>query len=74
MKQTKVYMVELGENHEGIMRSALHYTLSGAIATAHQWIGESVFEWKQTKPYGDEIHAWAGGCDYIQISEKEIGA
>ena len=70
---SKVYMVELGENYEGVYRSALHFTLSGAISTAHKWIGESCFDWKQVTPTDSDIHAWGGGCDYIRITEKEIG-
>jgi hypothetical protein len=68
----KVYMAAMGENCEGIGYTSLHYTLDGAVAQAKKWIAESTFEWKSTTPYGSQLRAWAGGCDYIEIKERRI--
>ena len=38
MKNEMIYVVELGENAEGTMRSALHATREGAEAKALSWI------------------------------------
>jgi len=67
-----VYMVAQGENYEGIGFTSLHYTLEGAVEQAKKWISESHFEWKRTEPYGNRLRSWAGGCDYIEITEKKI--
>ena len=67
-----VYMASLGENYEGVRYTSLHYTLDGAVAQAKKWIAESTFEWKRTTPYGSQLRAWAGGCDYIEIKERRI--
>lgn len=67
-----VYMAALGENYEGVGPTSLHYTLEGAVEQAKKWISESTFEWKRTTPYGTQLRAWAGGCDYIEITEKKI--
>ena len=74
MKNETVFTVQLGENHEGIMQTALHATREGAEAKALAWIEASSFEWKETTPYGDFLAMWTGGCDYIQILEQKIEA
>ena len=67
-----IYMASYGENYEGIGYTSLHYTLEGAVKQAKKWIAESTFEWKRTTPYGSQLRAWAGGCDYIEIKERKI--
>ena len=67
-----VYMVAMGEKCEGVGSTQLHHSLEGAIATAHQWMERSYFEWKEVEADRSTIREWEGGCDYIEITEEKI--
>ena len=75
MKNEMIYVVELGENAEGAMRSALHATREGAEAKALSWIAaDRHIEWREVAPFkgGGILAKWEGGCDWIIIYEKKI--
>ena len=67
-----IYMVQLGENSEGVYDTALHATREGAEAKARAWMEASSFEWEEVTPYGGRLAMWCGGCDYIQIFTQKI--
>jgi hypothetical protein len=64
----KVYLVEIGEKHEG--RSVIGVTLSFEEANN---IAEKEFDswhWKNKEKL--DSTSWVGGCDYISITEWEV--
>lgn len=67
-----VYMVAMGENCEGAGYQKLHYTLDGAVETAKEWMERSTFKWERQDPLSRQIRSWAGGCDWIEITEEKI--
>ena len=79
MKQQVIYIVEQGENYEGVSRSSLHLTLEGARNQATSWIAAEEawrshndrLKWREEEADGC-LYQWQGGCDWMTISEKEI--
>jgi hypothetical protein len=63
----------MGENHEGAWRTMLFYCMDDAVAQAEKWMNDSTFDWEE-----DDNHhirpdrSWSGGCDWINVVEKEI--
>jgi len=78
MKDDFLYIVEQGEDHEGVSRSSLHRTLEGARTKATSWIAEEEswrtderIRWREEEPVNC-LYQWQGGCDWMHIREKNI--